>query len=478
MCKNRNKKFREKNNINIKYKMLKGGLPQLVAYGYIPLAQNFEADVTIKRANEYGYEIFFVLTLDRLRGEVSTLSWDPDSKEIETKENREFDIVALRIELAMGYKAVLRVETRDGDRAALQLLGVKEEENGKVKVDVKAIDEGANILQKKVLRKAKVDIALIEPFTDPSQDTLWERYLGQMIALTEARYDSREKTLIFANDLPPGQALLNWAAAGQPLSWAAAGQSLLLEIFRRSSSSGEGEVIKVVAKVQWMKADNEGLKVKLSNKEIKSVGKTARKATKALDGLKSGSYSVKVGPLADAFDIEGADAFDIEGGGFGAQIAGGIPVWSSIGLDVEDWAVLKKTKKVGLFELEFNTKRRARMLYINKDDKDTVRSKSLTSYLRGLAEKYDEDFPTFSNECGKWWECEPKMIVRMKTASGKEAIGELTDLKWKATKRMWVAKVGLGFADSERLGADDGYFKPLLVEAVFIWMVIRGYFRR
>ena len=420
MCKNRNKKFREKNNINIKYKMSKKGeLLRLVAYG-LPSTQIFEADVTIKRANEYDAAI---LTLDRLRGEVEALLLNPASKEFVTKEYQGIDVAGLRIALATGYKEVLRVETRDDVLPVFDILGVKEE-NGKVNIAVKAIGESANILQKKVLRKAKMEISLAKPieFFTALADLPRFRSWSWSSEEIEAFYDSKKKTLNFMDQ--PWTVFLYSAEA---MMW------MPLEL--RFFASGEGEVIKVVAKVKWMKADGKGkeLKVKLSNKGLNGVGMTAKNATKALDVLKSRNYSVRVGGRL-------ADAFDIEGGGFGAQF------WSSIGLDVEDGALLKKTKKVGLFELEFKTKDSDRILY---KDGDTVRSKSVKSYLERVAGKYDEPPPS---PYVTWWERERQgIILAMKTESGESVLGMLTDLRWDVKKELWQGTASLRFAEAERL---------------------------
>jgi hypothetical protein len=405
--------------------MLKGGLLQLVAYGYIPFTQSFKGDVTKECANEYGDDIA-ILTLDRLIGRVNTLLFNPFSKDFVTKEYQGIDVTGLRIGLVMGYRVVIKVETRDDVLAAYQLLGVKEE-NGKVKVVVKAIGEGtlAVISQKKIWKNEKMEISLagIAPIAYFTALADLPRFWSWSSDAIQARYDSIKERLIFANDQPPGQAIFYSAAARENLT--------ILE-FKSSSSSGEGEVIKVVAKVECVKVDGEGYHVKLSNKGIKGEGMTARKATKALDGLKSRNYSVRVGPLADAFDIEG--------GGFGAQF------WSSIGLDVEDGALLKKKRKVGLFELEFKTKDSDRILY---KDGDTVRSKTVKSYLSRVAGNYDEPFHDDSNEC-KWWVCDAPRIVAMKTASGESVLGVLTDLRWSVNNDLWIAKVGLSFTEAER----------------------------
>jgi hypothetical protein len=69
--------------------------------------------------------------------------------------------------------------------------------------------------------------------------------------------------------------------------------------------------------------------------------------------------------------------------------------------------------------------------------------------LEGLAGKYDKPFPDDSCE-NRWWEPAPR-IVRMKTASGKEVIGQLTELKWDTNMKVWMAKVGVELADVERL---------------------------
>jgi hypothetical protein len=450
-----NKKFRKKNNINIKYKMSERGGGLLPA---ILLTQSFVADVTIKRANEYGYDIF-VLTLDKLIGQLGALLFNPYSKEFVTKQVQGLDVTGLIISLATGSKLVIRVETRDGDMAAYQLLGVKEENGkGKVKMAVKPIGEGAIavILQKKVLRKAKMELIHIWPdslarFTDPSQYDFWAEYpWADTLTWKDAKYDYKKKTLKFVH-IPEQRFEIFYSAAARV--------PFLFE-FKSSSSSEEGEVIKAVAKVECVKVDGDGCHVKLSNKGLNCVGKTVRRAITALDKVKSGSCSVKIQPLAIASDrfVDGIFASDMPGATIASDwigydslvISSDIPrakyPWST--LDVENGAVLKKTKKVGVFELQFRTKEGASILY--KDDKDTIRSKPVKSYLKVLAGNFNQPFPNDSCENG-WWCGSAPRIVEMKTASGKEVIGVLTDLRWNANNEAWVAKVGLRLADDERL---------------------------
>jgi hypothetical protein len=395
-------------------------------------SQSFEGDFFVETLDENR----FLLDLVRMRGRVDAISVDPASNDFETKQFEKLDVLSLRFALATGSKTVIKVETRDGDRAALQLLGVKEV-NGKVNMAVKAIGEDDVISQKKMFKKAKMEIdLLIEPFI----------YLPAWSSeATEAIYDSRGKTLNFANDVPPAQAFFYWAAAQG---------ADLIEL--RFGPSGEE---KVVAKVEWVKADSDGLKVKLSNKEIKGLGKTAKNAITALDKLKSGSCSVKIHRLADAsYMAAGAVAFDALADWLGQvghvfasdRQSASRYVADLILLDVE--GVLKKTKRMGEFELEIKTKRRDRILYINKDDKDTVRSKSVTSYLKGFAEKYDEPFRDDSSENEWWLERQQKeAIIAMKTDSGESVLGMLTNLRWNVKKEVWQGTASLGFAEAEKL---------------------------
>jgi ribosomal protein L34 len=430
--------------------MLKGGLMQDIAFRDIVFTQNFEADVTIRPANEYGYDIGFI-TLDNLRGEVAALLLNPVSKDFVTKEYQGIDVAGLKLALATGYKAVLRVEMNGGGVWEHEVLGVKGEEDGKgkVKVAVKAIGDGANISQKKMFKKAKMEIYLIQPFTDVP--TFWS-WSSEVI---EARYDSKKNTLNIANDLPPGQQMF--------FSWAAGQDTLIIFEFKRSSSSGEGEMIKVVANVEWVKADREGLKVKLSNKEIKGEGKPAKKATKALDGLKSGRYSMRVGPLADASEsglLTYSLSSDIQSA---RRYFGGS---SFVVMDVEEGAMLKKRKREGEYRLQFKTKEGSSILY--KDGENRVRSKSVKSYLKALAGKFNQPLSNEPNE-NVWV---PDML-RMKTASGKEVLGELTGLRWDANRKMWTILVGVGLGDAERLEADDEIFKPLVLELLLAILLFR-----
>jgi hypothetical protein len=447
-----NKKFREKNNINIKYKMSKkGGLMQLVAYGYIPYTQSFKGDVTIQSANEIGDGIA-MLTLEKLIGEVKVVLLDLASNNFETKEYQGLDVAGLAIGLATGSKAVLKVETSGDVWSMYEVLGVKEENGkGKVKMAVKPIGDGDVISQKKVLRKAKMELLHIPYWTlndqilhwaDPSRDALLAEYQWDFSRLREATYDSKKKTLIFANDR--SWRCRNGDCFYSSLMFYSAAASGAGPLAFRFGSSGEG-MIELVANVEWVKVDGKELKVKLSNKGLNGEGKTAKKAIAGIDKLKSGRYSMRIRPLADASDMLHAFAGDWFTQAWASDRQSASRYGSLLILDVK--GVLKKTKKMGLFELEFKTKEGDRLLY--KDDKDTVKSKPVKSYLEGLAGKYDKPFPDDSCE-NRWWEPAPR-IVRMKTASGKEVIGQLTELKWDTNMKVWMAKVGVELADVERL---------------------------
>jgi hypothetical protein len=432
------------------------------------VSQNFIADLCVEQ--EPQLSTTFNLTINRMyRGRrVDAISVDPASKEFETKRFKRLDLAGLRIGLVTGYKAVLRVET-SGDRILrFELLGLKEEEDGKVKMAVKGIGEvgaGDPLGIIGSFKRANMDInvfrniirepgmafellirgAALAPASSEPGGFLPANLPGFFTWVgMEARYNSRDKIVSFRND-------------GNDFGSGLGGLfSNAIEVeLRRSGSSGEGEE-KVVAKVEWVKADSEGLKVKLSNKGFVGVGASAKRAIKALDGLKSGSYSMRIGGLADAFDIEGRE--------FGAEFAGGSPGWRSILIDVEYEALLKKTRKVGLFELEFKTKEDARILYKDEDDENKVRSKSVKSYLRGLAGNYDEPFPDDSCEDG-WWVCEPApKIVIMKTEGGL-MLGMLSGLRWDANNDVWVAKVDLGLADAERLQTRS------TVDQIMLWFL-------
>jgi hypothetical protein len=392
-------------------------------------SQSFEGDFFFEKLDNNHLS----LIINRLRGEVYAISVDPASKEFKTKEYQGLDVAGLIIQLAMGYKAVLRVQMIDDVLAAYEVLGVKQEDGkGKLKMAVKPIGDGANISQKKMFKKAKMEISLagiaaLAPFIYLPSFWSWSS------EATEAIYDSRGKTLNFANDVPE-----------EALIWAAAQGADLIEF--RFGSSGEGEVIEAVANVEWVKADGERLKVKLSKEGLKGVGKTAKKAKDALDRLNSGSYIVRVGRVAGAFDIEGR--------GFGGLIP----------LDVEDGALLKKTRMLGEVELQFKTNDRDRILYINKDDKHTIRSKPVKSYLVELAEKYDEPFRDDFSENGWWWESKQSAIFAMKTERGESVIGMLTGLRWDVKKKVWQGTASLGFAEAERLQK-----KSTLIDQIWIW---------
>jgi hypothetical protein len=388
-------------------------------------SQSFEGDFFFEKLDNNHLS----LIINRLRGEVYAISVDPASKEFKTKEYQGLDVAGLIIQLAMGYKAVLRVQMIDDVLAAYEVLGVKQEDGkGKLKMAVKPIGDGANISQKKMFKKAKMEISLagiaaLAPFIYLPSFWSWSS------EATEAIYDSRGKTLNFANDVPE-----------EALIWAAAQGADLIEF--RFGSSGEGEVIEAVANVEWVKADGERLKVKLSKEGLKGVGMTAKKAKDALDKLNSGKYLMRLGALSGAFDIEGR--------GFGGLIL----------LDVEDGALLKKTRMLGEFELQFKTREGDRILYTNKDDKDTVKSRSVNKYLKRVARNYDEDF----SENGWWWESKQSAIFAMKTERGESVIGMLTGLRWDVKKKVWQGTASLGFAEAERLQK-----KSTLIDQIWIW---------
>ncbi len=103
-------------------------------------------------------------------------------------------------------------------------------------------------------------------------------------------------------------------------------------------------------------------------------------------------------------------------------------------------------------------------MYKDEDDENKVRSKSVKSYLRGLAGNYDEPFPDDSCEDG-WWVCEPApKIVIMKTEGGL-MLGMLSGLRWDANNDVWVAKVDLGLADAERLQTRS------TVDQIMLWFL-------
>jgi hypothetical protein len=430
-------------------------LKQIVA-----LTQNFEADVTIRPANEYGYDIF-VLTLDKLIGGVDILLFNPASNDFEKREYERLDVLSLKLGIALGSKVVIKVEMNGGGVWEHEVLGVKGE-NGKVKMAVKAVHRD-RLNMPLSLKKAKVSIALIS-FESDLLAPLWERYPTFIIIYsTEARYDSKGKTLKFMNGSCTSRDSFCLPALFQALAQEEGMGALIIFEFKRSSSSGEGEMIKVVANVEWVKADREGLKVKLSNKEIKGEGKPAKKATKALDGLKSGRYSMRVGPLADASEsglLTYSLSSDIQSA---RRYFGGS---SFVVMDVEEGAMLKKRKREGEYRLQFKTKEGSSILY--KDGENRVRSKSVKSYLKALAGKFNQPLSNEPNE-NVWV---PDML-RMKTASGKEVLGELTGLRWDANRKMWTILVGVGLGDAERLEADDEIFKPLVLELLLAILLFR-----
>ena len=429
-------------------------LKQIVA-----LTQNFEADVTIRPANEYGADIF-VLTLDKLIGGVDILLFNPASNDFEKREYERLDVLSLKLGLATGSKAVIKVEMNGGGVWEHEVLGVKGE-NGKVKMAVKAVHRD-HLDMPLSLKKAKVSIYLI-PFESDLLAPLWERYPWFDIWWTEVRYDSKGKTLKFMNGSCTSRDSFCLPALFQALAQEEGMGALIIFEFKRSSSSGEGEMIKVVANVEWVKVYGKELKVKLSNKGLKGEGKTARKAITALDGLKSGRYSMRVGPLADASEpglLTYSLSSDIQSA---RRYFGGS---SFVVMDVEEGAMLKKRKREGEYRLQFKTKEGSSILY--KDGENRVRSKSVKSYLKALAGKFNQPLSNEPNE-NVWV---PDML-RMKTASGKEVLGELTGLRWDANRETWTILVGVGLGDAERLEADDEIFQPLVLELLLAIILFR-----
>jgi hypothetical protein len=139
---------------------------------------------------------------------------------------------------------------------------------------------------------------------------------------------------------------------------------------------------------------------------------------------------------------------------------------SFVVMDVEEGAMLKKRKREGEYRLQFKTKEGSSILY--KDGENRVRSKSVKSYLKALAGKFNQPLSNEPNE-NVWV---PDML-RMKTASGKEVLGELTGLRWDANRETWTILVGVGLGDAERLEADDEIFQPLVLELLLAIILFR-----
>lgn len=109
------------------------------------LSQNFTANVALERANGGIKQ----LTIKKIIGKVdATIA----SKDFEMNYYKRLDFTALRLGVAMGCKALVRVETEDGRMPQIfELLGVRKE-NKKVKMTVKAI-KGRDMRQEMGLLK-------------------------------------------------------------------------------------------------------------------------------------------------------------------------------------------------------------------------------------------------------------------------------------------------------------------------------------
>jgi len=386
----------------------------------VPFSQSFEADVSVERIGTG-----IGLTMNKIRGNVSGIILDSVSDEFEKKEYKNLDVAEVRLALATGYKAVLEMGT--GNVYSWEIVGIKEEEDKKVKMAVKAIN-GDMPIAIAFFKKAKISIVCWRPLPAPYilaglPQYSWTPALDAQSAV----YDSNKKMLSFRNgdmQLSPVPTFLSAAAA----------QDVPIIFWFLTSGSKKSD--KIVATVNWVKVDSEGVHVKISKDGLNGVGATAKDAIDSLDEWKSGRWKVGMYPLAAAADI-------VPGPLFHGRAERGAS-WSILDVKGE----LNKTTEMGIFDFKFRSK--GRILYAAAEsgeegsDKKVIKSISGNNYMKMLAKMFDDD-------CGEWWVTPRAIFARMKTASGKEVLGEIQDVRWNENSEMWEATVATGFEDSAKL---------------------------
>jgi hypothetical protein len=416
-------------------------------------SQNFTADLTVKRANGGIRQ----LTIGNLYGKVDVICLTPASKDFELKSYKKLDVIELRLRVAMGCKALVRLETEDGKVANFELLGLRKE-NKKVKMTVKAINGGD--MQIGLLKKVNMSIEVI------GASWLWQM---PPLLESETRYESKTKTVTFRNDLngrqrPPHPIFGFAMQTGVPLQ---------LDLWRN------GFKTRVVANVESIKADSEGFEVKLNNKDLTGNGRAAIEAATGLILLKSGTYALSInripifggytGTLSAAdyvpdyvIGFSAAD-FGYAGYGPGRDAAGAISaadygrVPATFLLDVK--GELKKTKDLGVLKIKFALEKGSRILYRDSGDDDDdddaddddddekakmteIKSMSSRKFLRRFSERLKEYYDNDAGTAGY-------PFVRVRLEDGKDVTGEIGILK--DNNGEWSGYINIAFNDAEGL---------------------------
>jgi len=382
------------------------------------LSQNFTADLTLRRANvavgarQRGAGSQFI-TINKIIGNVDAIV---ASKEFETKPYKELDVTALRLELATGCKAIVRLETEDGagKAAFFEVVGLREK-NKNVEMSVKAIKGGDIPLMVGLLKKAKVSIGIIGALQ------MWQTLAPlQKLPEIEARYNSKTKTVTLKNN--DGRVARIIFIAMQT------GMQTGVQLdFWRSGSKNT-----IVANVESIKADIGGFQLQLNNKGLTSDGRAAKEATKGVGLLKSGTYTVGINTIPDLG--EDGESPDI------------------VSLDVK--GELKKTNDLGSFRLLLSSENGSRILYTERDEEDEdsgdasveeeeakmteIKSMSVRKYLRGLA-----DMLKGASDAGY---LAPYSFVQLRLEDGRNVMGEIRSLK--DNNGDWIGSIKLAFNDT------------------------------
>ena len=424
------------------------------------ISQKFTANVALERAN--GGSGRQLLTIGKLYGKVDAIV---ASKEFEMKPYKELDVIALRLGVAMGCKALVTLETEAGKVANFELLGVRKE-NKKVKMTVKAINGG----DEPAISLKKVNMS-IEVFWGASQKAA----VFQLSEL-EARYNSSKKTLTFRNDdggvdgifwrpffgtcvLSGKQQLYKGGAiANRPILYLRNRGCLEFSLRRNGSSKN----IIVAANVDWIKADVSGIQLGLNNKGLTSDGRAAKEAINGLNGLKSGTYTVSINTIPEFVGFNGFGGSNGFGPGFGedrdawgdaSPTAFPILFQNVVSLDVK--GELKKTSDLGSFVLRFSSENESRIIYYTERDEESgesgesvedkiteIKSVSTKQYLGILADMLKE--ASYAGYLAPY-----SAFVKFRLEDGKPLTGEIISLK--DNNGDWGATVETSLADAEML---------------------------
>jgi hypothetical protein len=419
------------------------------------LSQNFTADLNVKRTTG-GIQL---LTIDKLYGKVDVICLTPASKDFELKSYKKLDVTELRLRVAMGCKALVRLETEDGKVANFELLGLRKE-NKKVKMTVKAINGGD--MQIGLLKKVNMSIEVI------GASWLWQM---PPLLESETRYESKTKTVTFRNDLNGRQRLFaDMQTAMQT------GVPVRFNFWRNGSKK------EIVANVESIKVDRERVQVRLNNKDLIGDGQAAIEAATGLNGLKSGTYTVRINRIPEfggstGYADPGAIGLSAAGYGPGPGRSAFITAFSDAGygrgidfpgaatfsavLDVK--GEIKKTNDLGFLKIKFEPEKGSRIFYMGSGDDDEdddddddddekakmteIKSISARKFLRRFSERLKR---YYYGDAGTAGYLSPHSFVQLRLEDEKTVMGEISSLK-DNNGDVWGASVNIAFADAEGL---------------------------